>query len=906
MSLNPSGVPIINVNTKKTTISALLDTGATYSLVDLKLAKLLKPDFKRNEGEPLVCANGTTCKPLGKINLQLKIGVKEINHDLLVMGNLPIRCFIGADIIKQHDIVIQLKDDKFWFGSEPKYCFPINGIVNKKGKVNLTIGTDPEDALGKVQQNVKKILENFPTVARKDGGYGRTNLTYHVIDAYGPPVKCPVRRVTPALRKVIRTQVEHLLEKGMIRPSKSPYAAPVVLDMKKNGEYRMCFDYTRLNAQTKDNASPMESTSGILRSIPLGYYYTVIDLKSGYWQVMLDGESIYKAAFITPDGLFEPLVMVFGLKNAPKTFTALMNRVLEGYMDEFVKCFLDDILIYSRTLEEHFHHLELVFARLKDAGLTINLDKCSFANREVEYLGHVIGRNGITRKPETVRAVMEFPVPTQQRDVQSFLGLCLWYSYFIEHFATIAAPLYALTSKNVKFHWNKEHQQAFEKLKKVMCEEVTLFGIDYDFPIIMKCDSSDIGIGGCLVQVIDGRERPIAFVSKLLKKSERNAHIYEKEAYAIIFCYQKFRQFIEGHKFTIVTDNRAVNYIKHMKERKPKIMRWAIEISSWNADIVLRPGKENYEADALSRSPLVPLPGDINLFEESEDHVYAPVASLFGDIITREEIINEQKIDEDCKKISEEIKEKRNSDFKIIDGMLKRRMTWRIRVDELQVVEQTDSEEVTGPSIIGLVGVTYEFDPHAGVSDTRVTAQLTGVAKALPSKNDMSSVSLELATPAAMMLNSKKKYIQKNIKTDPQATKTISMDSFAADKDSKKINNKELLKKVQTRTYYVPVLPLSLRERVLKMFHDVPQSGHLNARPTSRKIKDRFYWYKMDSDIRKYCKECWVCQQSKSRNALPYGLMQSSDIPSHVFEVIHVDFCGPFPKTGGGRLNEYC
>jgi len=257
---------------------------------------------------------------------------------------------------------------------------------------------------------------------------------------------------------------------------------------------------------------------------------------------------------------------------------------------------------------------------------------------------------------------------------------------------------------------------------------------------------------------------------------------------------------------------------------------------------VLRPGKENYEADALFRSPLLPLPGDINLFEESEDHVYAPVASLFGDVITREEIINEQKTDEYCKKILDEIEDKKNSNFKMIDGILKRKMTWRIRVDELQVVEQTDPEEVKGPSIIGLVGLTYEFYPHAGILEEPLTAQLTELAKALPTDNDMSSVSLELATSAAIMLNGKKKNIQRNIKTDPQTTKTISTDLTAESKDPKKLNNKELLKKVRTRTYYVPILPLSLRERVLKMFHDVPQAGHLNHRPTSRKIKDRFYW----------------------------------------------------------------
>jgi len=315
---------------------------------------------------------------------------------------------------------------------------------------------------------------------------------------------------------------------------------------------------------------------------------------------MLGEESIFKAAFTTPFGHFEPLRMLFGLKNAPKTFQKLIWKVVSGYINKFVKCFLDDILIYSKTLEEHLHHLELVFERLNDAGLTINIEKSNFAKRQVEYLGHMVGETGISKKPETVRAIKEFPTPTDKKSVQSFVGLCQWYAYFIPNFATKSGPLYE-TIKMKEFSWGPEQEAAFQNLKREMCEDVALASIDYEKPIVLKTDASQIGCGAVLVNRIDGRDRPIAFISKRFKKSEINARIYEKEAFAIIWAYRKLKDFLWGHKFSIQTDCRAVQFIKNMKDKKPKISRWALEMSSWDAEIILVKGSVNVEADALSR-----------------------------------------------------------------------------------------------------------------------------------------------------------------------------------------------------------------------------------------------------------------------------------------------------------------
>lgn len=798
----PSGVPIVSITTEYRDFPAVMDTGCSVSLIEHKLAKNLNRNYASIGDYSLTCANTDKLKPIGKTQVTLQLGSKTISQFFYVVEKLPYPCILGSDFIADNNIILDLNSKRFCFGNSPE-SIQIEQINEHTGKLNLGLAmfANTECEVGSLESRIELLLQKYPTVARTDGSYGRTDWTYHVIDAHGPPPCQKPYRKSPMLREIINNNVKELLENGMIRPSRSPYAAPVVLDMKKNGKYRMCINYSRLNDQTKNNAAPMENVSTILRQLPIGYYDSLIDLKSGFWQIMLSQDSIEKSAFVTQDGHFEFLVMGFGLKNAPKSFAALMRKVLDGYLDDFVKVFMDDIIIYSKTLDEHLRHIELILKRLRMANLAINRDKSVFAKREVTFLGHIVSEDGLKKVPNKVQAISEFPQPKCIKDVQRFHGMCQWYGNFIEHFAEIAEPMTRLLKKTVPWHWGKEQQKSFEKLKAEMCNKVLLYGINYAYPILLKSDASEYGLGGALINIIEGIERPVMFISKTLNESERRTHIYEKELYAIIWGYDKLREFIEGHEFTIQTDNEAVSYLKKMKEKKAKLMRWANEIQSWNAKLVFRPGKENVEADALSRAPIPEQEGDPTMNDDPPDFHYVPsslVALLTFNTPTLEKLKAEQ----------------------LQDGEL---------ANIMKVITDPDSASAQAYQ-------NYE------IKDGLLMKKVQGFRK------------------------------DKENTCEPRP---------------------------------VPVMPKSLVPEILYIFHDAPEAAHPGMKVTKRVIKSRYFWSGMNKEINDYVHSCSNCQKVKASNSMPYGLLQSVDPPSSVFERISVDFMGPFPASGKGRQNRF-
>ncbi len=311
------------------------------------------------------------------------------------------------------------------------------------------------------------LMLDRPTVCTD--ALGRTAVIRHEINTTDEiPVRKRAYPVSVVKQQFIDQEVSNMLEKGIIRPSTSSWAAPIVLVTKKDGTMRFCIDYRALNAKTPLDGFPMPQIQDILESMYGASIFSTLDLRSGYWQVLMDEASIPKTAFVTKNSQYEFVCLPFGLKNSAATFQRLMNTVLRDCLGMFCFVYIDDIVIYSKNIHEHLEHLKRLFDVLEAAGLTLNLPKCNMLQNSITFLGHVVSAEGVRTETAKVEAVQNVPVPTTLKEVQRFLSLAGWYHRFIPHFSEIAAPLHSLKNKNVAWEWTLECQQAFDKLKKAL------------------------------------------------------------------------------------------------------------------------------------------------------------------------------------------------------------------------------------------------------------------------------------------------------------------------------------------------------------------------------------------------------------------------------------------------------
>jgi hypothetical protein len=397
------------------------------------------------------------------------------------------------------------------------------------------------------------------------------------------------------------------LKSGRIRPSKSPMASPVFFIKKKDGSLRLIQDYRRLNDMTIKNSYPLPLISEIVNKLRRARWFTKLDVRWGYNNVRIKEGDEWKAAFRTNRGLFEPLVMFFGLTNSPATFQTMMNDLFRELIDEgVVIAYIDDILIYTETLEKHHEVVKRVLEILRQNHLYLKAEKCEFEKERVEYLGLIISAGKIEMDPVKVEGVSKWPSPSNVKEVQSFLGFVNFYRRFIKDFADIARPLHDLTRKASEWAWNKEHQEAFDALKKLVTSSPILIFPDDHEPYKVEADSSDYATGAVLSQLgEDEKWHPVAFLSKSLSAVERNYEIHDKEMLAIIRALEEWRHYLEGtqHPFDIWTDHKNLEYFMTAKKLNRRQARWSLFLSRFDFKLHHRPGKSSLKPDALSRRP---------------------------------------------------------------------------------------------------------------------------------------------------------------------------------------------------------------------------------------------------------------------------------------------------------------
>lgn len=401
----------------------------------------------------------------------------------------------------------------------------------------------------------------------------------------------------------LKKQLTDLEHKGYISPSVSPYGAPVLFVKKKDGSLRLCVDYRALNDITIKDRYPLPRIEDLFDQLGGSTLFSHIDLKKGYHQFLVKKSDRYKTAFVTRYGQYEWNVLPFGLCNAPATFMRGMHDIFRDYLDKFVVIFLDDILIYSKTKEEHQKHLRLVLQRLREHKLYANVDKCKFFRKQVKFLGHVISADGLSVDDSKIQAIQQWPTPKCSTDVKAFLGLASYYRKFVQHFAHIATPLNRLTATTTSFSWTDEANKAFTRLKEVMCHPPVLQLPDFSCPFVVNADASEYAIGATLSQDHGHGIRPCAYFSRQLQKPERQLGTYDREALAIINALKTWSIYLDGSHFTILSDHDSLKYLKSQKRLSKKQARWIDFLQEHDFDIKHIPGKKNAAADALSRRP---------------------------------------------------------------------------------------------------------------------------------------------------------------------------------------------------------------------------------------------------------------------------------------------------------------
>ncbi|KAA3474134.1 DNA/RNA polymerases superfamily protein [Gossypium australe] len=407
------------------------------------------------------------------------------------------------------------------------------------------------------------------------------------------PVSIAPYRMAPKELMELKAQIQELLDRGFIRPSVSPWGTPVLFVKKKDGAMRMCIDYRHILPSIDDLFDQLKGAA----------VFSKIDLRSGYHQLKVKEADIHKMAFRTRYGHYEFLVMPFGLTNAPAAFMDIMNRVFQQFLDQFVVAFIDDILVYSKSEEEHDAHLRVVLQILREKQLYAKFSKCEFWLKEVTFLGHVVSDEGIRVDPRKIEAVLDWKPPKSVVEIRSFLGLAGYYRRFVEGFSLIAAPMTKLLRKGVPFVWTEEQQESFDKLKKILTEAPVLIQPEAGKEFTVYCDASHIGLGCVLMQ----EGKVVAYASRQLKPHEANYSTHDLELAAVVFALKIWRHYLYGEKSIVYTDHKSLRYLLAQKDLNLRQRRWIELLKDYDCSIEYHPGKANVVADALSRKVVTDL-----------------------------------------------------------------------------------------------------------------------------------------------------------------------------------------------------------------------------------------------------------------------------------------------------------
>lgn len=539
-------------------------------------------------------------KKVAKNNYKLMVGEKEKTYHANLLKRYVRRENDKEDEADQQPVqcsAVQVVVEDDYDAGAADITFPSTKQTESVSDVKIGDDVDADKT-----KQVRELLTEFSDVLTDVPG--KTDIISHSIQLTSKEhIRSRPYPVPQSLRDTIEDEVQTMLEMGVIEKSTSPYASPVVIVKKKDGKNRFCVDYRKINAVTVIDNEPIPNMDDLIANVGDAKVFTKIDLSKGYWQIPVIDEDREKTAFVTTSGQYQFRVLPFGMVNAPALFTRMMRSLLHGLPN--VVHYIDDILIYSPTWDEHVDDVRRVLERIREAHLTARPTKCDVGCSKVEFLGHIVGQGEVIPLPDKIKKALTTTRPTTKKEVRSFLGLVGYYRKYIPHMSTIATPLTDLTRKNepTKVNWKAEHEHAFSTLKDRLCNYPILRLPDATKEFVLRTDASDVGIGAVLMQSDEGKYFPICYASRKLLARERVYSVVERECLALAWAVKKFEYFLYGRRFTLQTDHFPLAYLSQARMKNPRVMRWALALQSHNFHVEVIPGSQNHGADFLSRCP---------------------------------------------------------------------------------------------------------------------------------------------------------------------------------------------------------------------------------------------------------------------------------------------------------------
>lgn len=724
--------------------------------------------------------------------------------------------------------------------------------------------------------HIQKLVKEYSDIFHnEDKPLTFSNKVKHEIKTHDEmPIYTKSYRYPFVHKQEVQTQIQKMLSQKIIQPSNSPWSSPIwivpkKLDASGKQKWRVVVDYRKLNEKTINDKYPLPNITDILDKLGRCQYFSTLDLASGFHQIEMNPRDSEKTAFNVENGHFEYLRMPFGLKNAPATFQRVMDNILKGIQNELCLVYMDDIIIFSVSLQEQIQNLRKVFDRLRNANFKIQIDKSEFFRKEVNFLGHVITPSGIRHNPDKIKAIKQYPVPKTQKQLKGFLGLLGYYRKFINNFATITKPLTQCLKKNANITLSEEYMNCIEKCKNLLTNEPILQYPDFTQTFNLTTDASNVAIGAVLSQGTIGKDLPVAYASRTLNESEKNYSTIEKELLAIVYATKYFRPYLYGRKFKIITDHKPLQWLFSLKEPNSKLVRWRLRLEEYDYDIIYKKGKLNANADALSRI-------EINWTEEKETDnakdIFEYMDAFYKELnqpkkVSESVIVNydDNSVESDEEKIIQDISNSKPESF-------------RSQTDHSNQFEEPENVIPIIDSLLNKGQNQLEFIL------VNHSAQKPKLTKPFPNKFRL-TIEIGKDKFETEIINFIQEYIV------PQVTYYIHFKPPEMYYQFSEIIRKTFrwpsFKFLCVRNKLIDV-PENEVSEVIQRYHE-SKTNHRGINETESRIRQIYYWPGMRNSVQTYINSCDICQRTKYERVPIKTGIGITPTPTKPFEIIHLD-----------------